>query len=414
MTDETFSSSSAQERVFGPHGIDAFFERYFEREPLHVQRDDPQHFRTVYSVAELEASLSIGSREVDTFALVKAGEPHAPVEAFTTLRAAPRANLTGRAPTRNVDPRKVAALFERGYSIIIKDAGLFSTRLQHFCTALQRDLECYVQANAYFTPPGAQGFEAHHDTHDTLTIQIEGEKRWRVYHPVVVLPQETQQFPTGKNRPTLQLEREVALRPGDTFYLPRGYPHEASTSSGRSLHLTFALAPARTVDVLDILVRIASDASVDLRRACPRGWTNDPNFATNVVRAALATFVSACTPERIDLAREIVLSDLFGLARNTAAGAFDLIGKVDEVAPDAVVRIRADIPFTVRQRVSNVGVLSPNRTLDFPLFCRGALEQLSRGPVRFSDFDPTLTLENRYELVRILVREGIAEIEPSS
>jgi hypothetical protein len=399
------------ERVFGPCGLDEFFARYYEREPLHVTRDDPSHFSGVYSLQELEASLSTGSRDFEKFALVKSGEPEVPADSFTTLRSAVRAKATGKAPVLHIDPRKVVSFFERGFTLIIKDAGLFSERLQRFCTALQRDLECYVQSNVYFTPAGAQGFEVHHDTHDTLTIQIEGEKRWRIYEPVVVLPQETQPFPSGAKVAGLRLRQEVTLRAGDTLYLPRGYPHEAFTSQGRSLHVTFALAPVRTVDVLDVLLRIASDASVELRRACPRGWATDADFTATAVQTALETFAAACTPERVALAREIVLNDLFAMARHSAFGAFDEIGKTEGIAPDAVVRVRSDIPFMIRERENTVDVLSPGRSLGFPPFCRGALEQLSRGPVHFSDFDPQLALENRHVLVRTLVREGIVEIE---
>ena len=35
---------------------------------------------------------------------------------------------------------------------------------------------------------GAQGFKVHHDTHDVFCLQVEGEKRWLVYPPVLELP----------------------------------------------------------------------------------------------------------------------------------------------------------------------------------------------------------------------------------
>ena len=43
------------------------------------------------------------------------------------------------------------------------------------------DFSCGCQANVYFTPPRAQGFKTHHDTHDVFILQLLGSKRWRTY-----------------------------------------------------------------------------------------------------------------------------------------------------------------------------------------------------------------------------------------
>ena len=38
----------------------------------------------------------------------------------------------------------------------------------------------------------------HHDTHDVLCLQVEGEKRWLVYAPVLELPLKHQKY-TGRD-----------------------------------------------------------------------------------------------------------------------------------------------------------------------------------------------------------------------
>ena len=104
---------------------------------------------------------------------------------ITIERRSVRSRYTGKPPLLVIDPRAVASRFESGYTLLIKDAAAFSPRLQALCNRLQTDLESYVQANVYFTPPRAQGFALHHDTHDTLILQIEGTKTWRVHDPAV-------------------------------------------------------------------------------------------------------------------------------------------------------------------------------------------------------------------------------------
>jgi bifunctional lysine-specific demethylase and histidyl-hydroxylase NO66 len=67
-----------------------------------------------------------------------------------------------------------------------------------------------VQANAYLTPPVAQGLNLHGDPHDVFAVQTHGVKRWVVEPP---------------DEPRWELE----LRPGDVLYLPAGTRHAAQT-----------------------------------------------------------------------------------------------------------------------------------------------------------------------------------------
>jgi hypothetical protein len=387
--------------VFAPHGIDEFFAQYFEREPMLVERGEPAYFQDVYSVSAVEDALVAGSREPANFALVKAGAEEIAPHAFTARRMPARWRETGRPAEIHVDARAVLAFFERGYTLVVKDAGRFHAPLQRCCTELQRDLDGYVLANAYFTPPRSQGFAPHHDTHDTLTIQLDGEKRWRIYEPLVRLPKETQPFPSGAKVAGLQPRRDVTLRPGDTLYIPRGFPHEALTSEQRSLHVTFALVPVRAVDVLEMLLRIAADGDVELRRACARGWADDPQFARHVQERLLPAFVAACTPQRIALAREVLLKDTVALARADVRGAFDRVRT--PLDPNAFVRFRRDIPLSVRAGESAVEIIAPGRALAFSLALREAIERLSVDGAPANELDP--------ELVRTLFLEGLVEEE---
>ncbi len=398
--------------MLAPWTLEEFFERFYEREPLHVARNDPAYFAAVYSVSELEDTLATGSSDAEKFALVREGMPDLALDEFTTARRAGAVRGQGAAVVATIDPRKVVAHFANGYTLIVKDAGAFSSRLQQFCTALQRDLQAYAQANVYFTPASSQGFAVHYDTHDTLTIQIDGEKTWRVYEPTVPLPLETQPFAGPVDRAALTLNRDVTLRPGDTLYLPRGYLHEARAGGARSLHVTFALAPVRMAEIVDILLRMASDADVSFRRALAPGWADDPAFEARVA-ALLSAFAIQSSSERVELAREVALNALHGLPRTSARGAFDRLPEPAAPPDDAIVRPRDDLPLTLRRRRKTVDLLAPSRSLAFPLFCAPALEQLLRGAVRYGDIDPALAPENRWLVVRRLALEGLVEVEPA-
>lgn len=409
--ESVIASRPALEFMLAPHGTAEFFAQHFEKVPLHVQRDDVSYFADVYNIADVEDSLVVGAREPENFALVKAGSPDIAEEDFTYERPSVRWRLTGKGPRRWIDARKVVACFADGYTLIIKDAALFSARLQRFCNALQRDLMAFAQPNVYFTPPAAQGFQVHHDTHDTLTAQIAGEKTWRIYEPLIQLPLESQPFHSGTKVEGLKLLDEVHLSAGDTLYLPRGFPHEAKTSETKSLHCTFALAPVRVTDVMDLALRIAGDQDVELRHALPPAVLAREDLATRLGEFFESRLAQTFETPRMQVAVDIALNELFRLTRPNADGAFEQALKTFSVKPTTRVRIDRTVPYVVRQRGEGIELLIAGKVVAFPPLCRAAFERLQQGPTTAAQMDPALTPEHYSLLVRLLVLEGLVVID---
>jgi hypothetical protein len=401
-------------RVLAPTTADEFFANHFERAPLHVSRNDPEYFAAVYGTADVEAALVVGAREPEQFALVRAGGEPVTLADVTLERPGVRWRATGKASRTFLDPHKVAAYLEQGYTLIIKDAALFSASLQRFSNRLQHGLRSYAQTNVYLTPARAQGFEVHHDTHDTLTLQLAGEKTWRVYAPLIELPLESQPFHSGTKVPNLRLLQTVRLCPGDTLYLPRGFPHEASSDESTSLHATFALMPARVIDVLEIAIKLAADADVELRRTFPPSWTDAPEFAESFVELVAGRLRSALTPERVRMAREVVLNEQFAITRADAAGSIEQVARLRELSPDTVLRLDDGVAFMVREREKTVDLLVAGKSLGFPKFCKAAFERLVAGPTTVAELDSELSDNNRSVLIRTLVLEGLVHIEAQS
>ncbi len=400
----------ALEFILAPSTAADFFERHFEKLPLHVERNDPAYFAGVYSVADVEDSLVVGAREPENFALVKAGSPEVAEDDFTYERPSVRWRLTGKGPRRWIDARKVVNYFADGYTLIIKDAALFSADLQRFCNHLQRDLMAFAQPNVYITPPAAQGFQVHHDTHDTLTAQIAGEKTWRIYEPIIALPLESQPFHSGTKVEGLKLLDEVRLLPGDTLYIPRGFPHEAKTSASMSLHCTFALAPVRITDVMDLALRIAGDQDVELRHALPPAVLAQEDLATRLGEFFESRLAQTFETPRMQVAVDIALNELFRLTRPNANGAFEQALEALDVKPSTRVRIDETVPYMVRQRGDGIELLIAGKVVAFPPLCRTAFERLQQGPSTVAEMDPALAPEHSTLLIRLLVLEGLVII----
>ena len=286
-----------------------------------------------------------------------------------------------------------------------------SARLQRTCNRLQNDLGAYVGANVYFTPPGTQGFELHHDSHDTLTVQIEGTKTWRVYEPVTALPLESQPLHAGTARPALTLHREITLAAGDTLYLPRGYAHEAVAGEGRTLHVTFALAPVRAIDLLHASLDVAATLDLGMRRALPFGWQNEPAFAAGFAAEIGPHLPAIFAAPIVNAATDVAANDMFAASRAEAGGGFDQLGAVADLTADSVLRMNADLPVILRERATTVDLLLPGKSLGLPNVCLPALERLQAGPVRFGDLKIALSDADRHFFVKTLVLEGVLLVD---
>ena len=95
------------------------------------------------------------------------------------------------------------------------------------------------------TPPFSRA-EIHWDEMDSIIVQLQGEKSWRVWDPLVEWPLAHQRIKPNSREigvPTM----EVTMRPCDVLYLPRGWIHAAHTTAGPdssprdSLHVTLGV-----------------------------------------------------------------------------------------------------------------------------------------------------------------------------
>jgi lysine-specific demethylase/histidyl-hydroxylase NO66 len=59
----------------------------------------------------------------------------------------------------------------------------FDNQVWKLCATLQEFLGSFVGTNMYLTPQGTQGFAPHYDDVEVFIMQLEGKKRWRLYHP---------------------------------------------------------------------------------------------------------------------------------------------------------------------------------------------------------------------------------------
>ena len=327
-------------------------------------------------MGDVERLVAETAIRVPGFRLVKAGETLSGYTSDISWRPSP---FTGVA-----DVRRVLAEFERGATIVLQGLHHSWLPLARYCRHLEAFLGHPAQANAYFTPRGSQGLPVHHDTHEVLSLQVAGEKRWLVYEPALELPLKTQRYKSELGAPGEPV-LDVTLDAGDTLYLPRGWLHQALTSESDSLHITVGVNVRTWLDE----ARLALDGSADdvaFRRGIDGG---DPPPLPQLDREE----AERRARRRLVRSRRPVLDGQLSELRALA----ELASTTRLVRRDTVI---ADLEGTT--------LAFEGRALRFPERLATELEFLVtvEGAFEAADVPGTLDDAGRLVLLRRLVREG--------
>ena len=377
--------AGAVELTLAPTTLDGFLSDHWDRRPLLVARDEPARFDGLLSPAHAERLVSTTGIRAPAFRLVRDGE-QLPLPGYTEDIPWRPGAFTG---TAVVD--RVAAEFAAGATIVLQALHVSWHAAALYCRGLERALACPVQANAYWTPAAAQGFAVHHDTHDVFILQVAGHKRWRVYEPVLELPLKDQRWSAELGEPGPPV-MDFVLGPGDTLYLPRGWPHEAETSAEPSLHLTIGLHPPTRLDALRAAVEACAD-DVELRRALGPDGALPPDLLDRLAARLDPEQVAARARRRFVAGR-----------RPIRDGQLTQVAALDALDAGSLVARRA----TVIAELDGATLHFEGRRVEFPARAAAALAAVHAGdgPFCARDLPGPLDEAGRLVLLRRLVREG--------
>ncbi|KAJ8267130.1 hypothetical protein GJAV_G00138820 [Gymnothorax javanicus] len=215
------------ESLIAPLGVQEFFQEYWEKKPLHLQRSDPAlaaYYGSLFQLSDLKALCSQGI-EYDRDVIL--------CRCVSGVKKV--INKQGRVNHSQLKKD----FYQKRVTIQFHQPQRFKDELWK----IQEKLECFfgalVGSNVYITPEKSQGLPPHHDDVEVFILQLEGQKHWRLYQPTVPLAREYGLEPEeGIGRPT----HDITLKAGDLLYFPRGTVHQADTPVGveHSTHLTIS------------------------------------------------------------------------------------------------------------------------------------------------------------------------------
>jgi ribosomal protein L16 Arg81 hydroxylase len=382
----------AFDRIIAPISVGTFLSEYHERRTLVVHRDQADYYKQLVTIADLDDFLSIRPLHNSQVSLVDARRDIAAEEYVSE--------------NEYVDVVRLQQLFAAGATMIFPHMDEHLKGLASICRGAEQVFNHPFQTNLYFTPPGAQGFKIHHDTHDVFVLQAAGSKRWRTYEPVVRLPLPGQTMDDPSRQWGMPVE-EFTLHAGDIFYCPRGVPHDADATNEHSLHITFG---ALAYTWAEIMIESMADLCLndpEFRAALPTGFATGPSAtdARKIFDGLVQRFAQSArlTPALDRLAEEFILT------RQPMVPDQRLQMKnLDTLTVHSLVGGRPGLIYRWSADAEAVTLLCHKNEISFPRHVvPTAAFVLNAARVRVADLPGELDDTGKLVLIRRLIAEGL-------
>jgi ribosomal protein L16 Arg81 hydroxylase len=394
--------SNVFKRCIDPLDLGTFFSDYWEKKPLIISRAQSNYFGDLLSLEAVDTILTSTNLRVPGFRLVRQGS-QIPIREYTTS-----VSMSPSAFDELIDADKVYAHYQQGATIVLQALERTWGPLIEFCKALESHLGHPVQANMYLTPANAQGFAAHHDTHDTLILQVEGRKRWKIYDMPFPLPLPSQgTLPAGMEHGPV--EQSIVLEAGDTLYMPRGFIHEALTSDSYSMHITVGIKVWTWADALAKLVDRALDSceqEVEFRRSLPLRFAEaDEEVLAYALGPLLERFkINLEANGVVELLAESFVTSRWAYRRGQLVDLY----RLENLSVDSTLARRAHALARLSAAGECVSLSFQGKWITFPAYALEAVDFVARHEqFRVGEIPEVLDEVGKLVLVKRLIREGL-------
>lgn len=238
------------ESLVGPKSRQEFFDQYWEKKPFFVQRDNPDYFSSLLTMADMDEYIGTRAFHQSDIRLVKQGKDK-DFDAYSKDGIA--------------DRTKMLHEFRNGTMLLFSHLNRHHLPLAELISRCEAEIRVPMRSNVYLSPPQSQGFKLHWDTHDVLVLQIAGSKRWHIYDSPLELPHEDHMRELPEWIKRARKDTELLLKPGSVLFLPRGYIHGAEAEDEHSLHITIGLRSLTVADIVLAEFRRSSLLDIEMR-----------------------------------------------------------------------------------------------------------------------------------------------------
>ncbi|MEM7480393.1 MAG: cupin domain-containing protein [Acidobacteriota bacterium] len=397
----TISSNSeglpGLDELLAPITREEFFDRYWEKDFFHLERDDPEFYREIFSLDDVDRWIAAAPAEGRERLIVRTSD----------------SQVVRRSAPGKFNPAVICADVAEGNTLILQAVQESWPPLQTVAAKLDQALSAETKVNSYLSPPGSKGFDRHIDYHDFFIFQVYGSKHWYLfetpYLPMAGLEYGPfKAFKEGTARGTEPLA-EVYLKQGDMLYVPRGMPHYAAAIEETSLHLTVSFHPLYWTDFVKAAVESVAVEHLPMQRSLPPGFLNRPEirsemeaiFAECLAKVSEASFDSALRGASRSLNRDL---------RTEVGGQFTQVARLGDLSDDDSLNHTTGGDYIVEENGAKATIRQGASRVQGPAVLVPVFEFVrANSSFRVGDL-PGLSDTGRLALARRLVRSGLLQI----
>lgn len=383
-----------------PFKLETFTEKYWEQEPLIIQRKDDSYYDSLFSITNVDELLDLHRPTGGSIRVVRNQIPLTPSKYEN--------------PDGSLNLNQLYAAYGDGHTIVVNEIDRFWKPLKNLCQHITMSLSHSTVANMYLTPKNQKALSPHYDTHDVYVVQVHGTKHWKIYDADYPTPL-VNSFQPVFQREQLQNERDITLHAGDLMYIPRGVPHEATTTDESSLHLTLGVYPVQWMDLLVKSLYDLARTHLEFRQALPIGFLNknkENNSFTEAIESKLQDLLEVVSNNaNASVALQYLGEDFRMKHRPNGDGHFDHLDQMDEIDLDTSLIKRQNMYCSIQQVDTIARILYPGNVIRGPVHITPALQYIAeaRGAFRISQI-PSLSDKNKVKLAKRLIRGGLLKI----
>jgi bifunctional lysine-specific demethylase and histidyl-hydroxylase NO66 len=387
--------------LLAPFDKNSFFNDVWQKKPQVLASGRDGYFETLFGSVNMERALEFSQPRPPSIRLSSSGSNEKAQVPFC--------------PNGRLDMDKLRKLYLQGQTVILNLVEDFDPAVAQLARSIETEMGARVQVNAYLTPPSAQGFHAHYDTHDVLVAQIQGNKLWKVYGRDSVCPLNEMTDGDPKLRESAVRPDDIQLSPGDLLYIPRGWIHEAKTAETASLHLTLGIHAPLAKDLLSSALDVLVRHHPEFREALPIG-----PLGAAAHQSALADRFAALVKlfsEKASLAEATNAIDDNLLRRGRSGGdghLFRDVNSLRDISNKTVLERRTDVVCRTILSENGAALQFLNGLITGPAHFEPAMRFVERQTKPFAVADlPGLETDHQLALGTSLVTDGLCSMRDS-
>ncbi len=383
-----------------PIGIEDFGTNYWGKQVLHIQRDNPDFFSSLFSIEDLDKVLGYNRPQGSSLKVVKNNQPMNP----TVYE-----NQDG-----SLNLNQLYTAYADGYSILVNGIQNYWNPVKSLMENIRQQISHNVSANLYLTPENEKAFSPHYDSHDVFAIQISGEKHWILYDDTHFKTPLLNSYQPTFQREQLTGTREITMLAGDILYMPRGVPHEAYTTDKSSMHITIGVQSTQWIDFITKSLLNLSYKHVELRKALPVGFLNSDNenlLSTDAELDFVNILQQVFQKDNIAGSLNILGEEFRTKEQPKPDGHFSSLDELNHIHLSSQLSKREGLISKVTNSASGARILFQGNIIKGPSQIVSTLAFVSEQEGIFSVKDiPFLNNENKLKLAKRLVRGGLLKV----